>query len=242
MFCVQRKSSVYRSKNQEKVLCRSHVAVCSQELAVKNESGLHENPLKISWLEGQPEASVPASQQFTSSQVTATTQRTHGCKSLVKHVRPEFQNLPMRPRRPTQIPLSKQRLPERCKPCEGFYFPISGAKYCPRCLCCSALAQNAVFGLNGPQFICFGVVRRWPGTGPKPLVGTLVSGPDPGDPGNSPRGSHRNTDHGGPVIPRLYSLFIQTFCVLFPPFFNRKYSAFQSLSHFLEVGGCGFAF
>lgn len=42
-----------------------------QELAVKNESGLSGNPLKISWLEGQPEVVATASQsgQFMSSQV-----------------------------------------------------------------------------------------------------------------------------------------------------------------------------
>ncbi|KAI4803998.1 hypothetical protein KUCAC02_025643 [Chaenocephalus aceratus] len=40
------------------------------ELAAKNESGLSENPLKISWLEGQPEVIAPASQPglFMSSQ------------------------------------------------------------------------------------------------------------------------------------------------------------------------------
>lgn len=39
-----------------------------QELAVKNESGLSENPLKILWLEGQPEVIAPTSQpgQFMS--------------------------------------------------------------------------------------------------------------------------------------------------------------------------------
>ncbi|XP_070698863.1 dnaJ homolog subfamily C member 17 [Pempheris klunzingeri] len=47
------------------------------ELAVKNESGLSENPLKISWLEGQPEVAAPASQpgQFMSSQGSLTNER-----------------------------------------------------------------------------------------------------------------------------------------------------------------------
>ncbi|KAK5886119.1 hypothetical protein CesoFtcFv8_017191 [Champsocephalus esox] len=44
--------------------------VRAAELAAKNESGLSENPLKISWLEGQPEVIAPASQPglFMSSQ------------------------------------------------------------------------------------------------------------------------------------------------------------------------------
>ncbi|XP_045918904.1 dnaJ homolog subfamily C member 17 isoform X2 [Micropterus dolomieu] len=54
-----------------------------KELAVKNESGLSENPLKISWLEGQPEVIAPASQpgQFTSSQGALTNERDY--ESLV---------------------------------------------------------------------------------------------------------------------------------------------------------------
>ncbi|CAG5866225.1 unnamed protein product [Menidia menidia] len=45
--------------------------VKAAELAVKNESGLSGNPLKISWLEGQPETFTAASQSgvFMSSQV-----------------------------------------------------------------------------------------------------------------------------------------------------------------------------
>uniref|UniRef100_UPI003AAC79FA dnaJ homolog subfamily C member 17 isoform X3 n=1 Tax=Centroberyx gerrardi TaxID=166262 RepID=UPI003AAC79FA len=41
-----------------------------KELAFKNESGLNGNPLKISWLEGEPEVVAPVSQpgQFISSQ------------------------------------------------------------------------------------------------------------------------------------------------------------------------------
>nr|XP_046268292.1 dnaJ homolog subfamily C member 17 [Scatophagus argus] len=51
--------------------------VRAAELAVKNESGLSENLLKISWLEGQPEIIAPASQpgQFTSSQSSLTNER-----------------------------------------------------------------------------------------------------------------------------------------------------------------------
>ncbi|XP_070776213.1 dnaJ homolog subfamily C member 17 isoform X1 [Enoplosus armatus] len=51
--------------------------VRAAELAVKNESGLSENPLKISWLEGQPEVIAPASQpgQFMSSQGALTNER-----------------------------------------------------------------------------------------------------------------------------------------------------------------------
>lgn len=45
-------------------------------MAVKNESGLSENLLKISWLEGQPEdfASQSLKGQFTSAQVEAKLQ------------------------------------------------------------------------------------------------------------------------------------------------------------------------
>ncbi|XP_071377783.1 dnaJ homolog subfamily C member 17 isoform X1 [Centroberyx affinis] len=44
--------------------------VRAAELAFKNESGLNGNPLKISWLEGEPEVVTPVSQpgQFISSQ------------------------------------------------------------------------------------------------------------------------------------------------------------------------------
>ncbi|XP_061600481.1 dnaJ homolog subfamily C member 17 [Cololabis saira] len=52
-------------------------SVRAAELAVKNEIGLSNNPLKISWLEGQPEV-VPAafqSGQFTSSQGSLSTER-----------------------------------------------------------------------------------------------------------------------------------------------------------------------
>lgn len=45
-------------------------------MAVKNESGLSENLLKISWLEGQPEDIAAQSHQgqFTSAQVEAKLQ------------------------------------------------------------------------------------------------------------------------------------------------------------------------
>ncbi|XP_029349445.1 dnaJ homolog subfamily C member 17 isoform X2 [Echeneis naucrates] len=51
--------------------------VRAAELAAKNESGLSGNPLKISWLEGQPEVIAPISQpgQFTSSQGSLTNER-----------------------------------------------------------------------------------------------------------------------------------------------------------------------
>ncbi|KAM9340904.1 dnaJ homolog subfamily C member 17 [Symphorus nematophorus] len=51
--------------------------VRAAELAVKNESGLSENPLKISWLEGQPEVIAPTSHpsQFMSSQGSLTNER-----------------------------------------------------------------------------------------------------------------------------------------------------------------------
>uniref|UniRef100_A0A3Q2GIM6 DnaJ homolog subfamily C member 17 n=1 Tax=Cyprinodon variegatus TaxID=28743 RepID=A0A3Q2GIM6_CYPVA len=52
-------------------------SVKAAELAVKNESGLSVNPLKITWLEGQPEA-VPAASQsglFISSQGSLSNER-----------------------------------------------------------------------------------------------------------------------------------------------------------------------
>ncbi|KAM9355401.1 dnaJ homolog subfamily C member 17 isoform 1-T1 [Pholidichthys leucotaenia] len=45
------------------------------ELAVKNESGLTSNPLKISWLEGQPEMTPSYSGQFMSSQGSLSNER-----------------------------------------------------------------------------------------------------------------------------------------------------------------------
>uniref|UniRef100_A0A3Q3VNX6 DnaJ (Hsp40) homolog, subfamily C, member 17 n=1 Tax=Mola mola TaxID=94237 RepID=A0A3Q3VNX6_MOLML len=47
--------------------------VRAAELAVKNETGLSDNLLKISWLEGQPEVTHPG--QFTSSQGLLTNER-----------------------------------------------------------------------------------------------------------------------------------------------------------------------
>ncbi|KAM9355402.1 dnaJ homolog subfamily C member 17 isoform 2-T2 [Pholidichthys leucotaenia] len=44
-------------------------------LAVKNESGLTSNPLKISWLEGQPEMTPSYSGQFMSSQGSLSNER-----------------------------------------------------------------------------------------------------------------------------------------------------------------------
>ncbi|XP_074517444.1 dnaJ homolog subfamily C member 17 [Sebastes fasciatus] len=51
--------------------------VRAAELAAKNESGRSENPLKISWLEGQPEVIAPASQpgQFMSLQGALSNER-----------------------------------------------------------------------------------------------------------------------------------------------------------------------
>ncbi|XP_056282043.1 dnaJ homolog subfamily C member 17 [Pseudoliparis swirei] len=51
--------------------------VRAAELAAKNEIGLSKNPLKISWLEGQPEVIAPASQpgQFISSQGAMANER-----------------------------------------------------------------------------------------------------------------------------------------------------------------------
>lgn len=68
-----------------------------QELAVKNESGLSENPLKILWLEGQPEVIAPTSQpgQFMSQVPVLPENAFFSSPSLIKHVGPMLQNLPM---------------------------------------------------------------------------------------------------------------------------------------------------
>ncbi|XP_051242492.1 dnaJ homolog subfamily C member 17 isoform X2 [Dicentrarchus labrax] len=60
--------------------------VRAAELAVKNESGLSENPLKISWLEGQPEVLAPVSQpgNFMSSQGALTNERDYESVVMMK--------------------------------------------------------------------------------------------------------------------------------------------------------------
>ncbi|XP_029937779.1 dnaJ homolog subfamily C member 17 [Myripristis murdjan] len=60
--------------------------VRAADLAFKNESGLHENPLKISWLEGQPEAAEQVSQtgQFTSSQGSLSSERDYESVVLMR--------------------------------------------------------------------------------------------------------------------------------------------------------------
>lgn len=60
--------------------------VRAAELAVKNETGLCENPLKISWLEGQPEVIAPASQPglFASSQGALTNERDYESVVMMK--------------------------------------------------------------------------------------------------------------------------------------------------------------
>ncbi|XP_017268356.1 dnaJ homolog subfamily C member 17 [Kryptolebias marmoratus] len=52
-------------------------SIRAAELAVMNESGLSSNPLKISWLEGEPEVVATASQsgQFMSSQASLSNKR-----------------------------------------------------------------------------------------------------------------------------------------------------------------------
>ncbi|XP_063765079.1 dnaJ homolog subfamily C member 17 [Eleginops maclovinus] len=60
--------------------------VRAAELAAKNESGLSENPLKISWLEGQPEVIAPVSQpgQFMSSQGLLSNERDYESVVMMK--------------------------------------------------------------------------------------------------------------------------------------------------------------
>ncbi|KAF3844739.1 hypothetical protein F7725_007902 [Dissostichus mawsoni] len=60
--------------------------VRAAELAAKNESGLSENPLKISWLEGQPEVIAPASQPglFMSSQGQLSNERDYESVVMMK--------------------------------------------------------------------------------------------------------------------------------------------------------------
>ncbi|KAM4541424.1 dnaJ homolog subfamily C member 17 [Fundulus diaphanus] len=50
-------------------------SVRAAELAVKNESGLSGNPLKITWLEGQPEVVAAPSGQFMSSEGSLSNER-----------------------------------------------------------------------------------------------------------------------------------------------------------------------
>ncbi|KAL3049056.1 dnaJ homolog subfamily C member 17 [Trematomus bernacchii] len=60
--------------------------VRAAELAAKNESGLSENPLKISWLEGQPQVIAPASQPglFMSSQGQLSNERDYESVVMMK--------------------------------------------------------------------------------------------------------------------------------------------------------------
>ncbi|XP_010774404.1 dnaJ homolog subfamily C member 17 [Notothenia coriiceps] len=60
--------------------------VRAAELAAMNESGLSENPLKISWLEGQPEVIAPASQPglFMSSQGQLSNERDYESVVMMK--------------------------------------------------------------------------------------------------------------------------------------------------------------
>ncbi|KAM6968846.1 dnaJ homolog subfamily C member 17 [Tautogolabrus adspersus] len=60
--------------------------VRAAELAVKNECGLSENPLKISWLEGQPAVVTTAAQpgQFVSSQYSLTNERDYESVVMMK--------------------------------------------------------------------------------------------------------------------------------------------------------------
>ncbi|XP_030247835.1 dnaJ homolog subfamily C member 17 [Sparus aurata] len=60
--------------------------VRAAELAVKNESGLSENPLKISWIEGQPEVIAPPTQPglFMSAQSALTNERDYESVVMMK--------------------------------------------------------------------------------------------------------------------------------------------------------------
>ncbi|XP_071755650.1 dnaJ homolog subfamily C member 17 isoform X2 [Centroberyx gerrardi] len=60
--------------------------VRAAELAFKNESGLNGNPLKISWLEGEPEVVAPVSQpgQFISSQGSLSSERDYESVVLMR--------------------------------------------------------------------------------------------------------------------------------------------------------------
>ncbi|XP_032357038.1 dnaJ homolog subfamily C member 17 isoform X1 [Etheostoma spectabile] len=55
-------SNVIVSRKKRGSAVVEFATVRAAELATKNESGLSENPLKISWLEGQPEVIAPPSQ------------------------------------------------------------------------------------------------------------------------------------------------------------------------------------
>uniref|UniRef100_A0A8C9XSU1 DnaJ homolog subfamily C member 17 n=1 Tax=Sander lucioperca TaxID=283035 RepID=A0A8C9XSU1_SANLU len=70
-------SNVIVSRKKRGSAVVEFATVRAAELATKNESGLSENPLKISWLEGQPEVIAPASQpgQFMSLQGALSNER-----------------------------------------------------------------------------------------------------------------------------------------------------------------------
>ncbi|XP_061824696.1 dnaJ homolog subfamily C member 17 isoform X1 [Nerophis lumbriciformis] len=59
-----------------------YATVKAAELAVKNESGLSENPLKISWLEGQPE--VASASEFMSAQGSLSNERDYESVVMMK--------------------------------------------------------------------------------------------------------------------------------------------------------------
>ncbi|XP_061824697.1 dnaJ homolog subfamily C member 17 isoform X2 [Nerophis lumbriciformis] len=61
---------------------RTSVTPKLKELAVKNESGLSENPLKISWLEGQPE--VASASEFMSAQGSLSNERDYESVVMMK--------------------------------------------------------------------------------------------------------------------------------------------------------------
>lgn len=65
-----------------------------------------------------------------------------------------------------------------------FYFHISGANIAPVLALPLSGLEQCVW-LNRPQFVCFGVVRLWPGTGSKSLVGMLIKWPNLRDPKNA---------------------------------------------------------
>ncbi|KAF1374988.1 hypothetical protein PFLUV_G00234740 [Perca fluviatilis] len=70
-------SNVIVSRKKRGSAVVEFATVRAAELATKNESGLSENPLKISWLEGQPEVIAPAAHpgQFMSLQGALSNER-----------------------------------------------------------------------------------------------------------------------------------------------------------------------
>lgn len=115
-----------------------------------------------------------------------------------------------------------------------FYFGISGANIPPVLVLPPSGPEQCVW-LNGPWFICFGVVRRWTGIGPEPLVGTLINRSDLGDP--------RNAEFHIATQKKLCAIMVAWHVRLTFFFFFFSILIIVSLISLRVLGGvCGFSF